>query len=71
VLTDRCCPCDIWRAKMKKLKRYTVRKTIRLTRDVYARSALEASRIAEDLGDTDAETFTSGWWCRKDRKGGY
>jgi len=56
---------------MKKLRRYTVRKTIRLTRDVYARSALEASRIAEDLGDTDARTFTSGWWCRKDRKGGY
>lgn len=52
----------------KELKQYTVRKTIRLTRNVLAYSAREAMARCEFWGEEGALRSTKGWWCRKNRE---
>lgn len=52
----------------KELKHYTIKKTLRLSRDVLAYSARQAIARCDLDGDVFDYRFTKGWWCRKNKK---
>jgi len=46
---------------MERQRPYRVTKTIHLSRDVEATSAAEAERIAKDMGESGADSYSSEW----------
>jgi len=52
----------------KRLRTYRVTKTVHLSHDIKATSAEEARRIAEDLGESGADTYASEWRAKPIRK---
>jgi len=53
---------------MESQRLYRATKTLRLSRVIEAKSAEEARRMAEDIGEEGADTYSSEWQVKLIRK---